>query len=230
MVRYVANGNGMRRVIFILFCIAAVCIWNTPNAFASYNEEVDSDNNTDLDLLKPKIEYVNIDSIKYDDSGYGYNVNYTIKWRGSKYMSVGVGMYTGDEITISYPMLHSDYGKYEIIEDGIPYYMVSKESGTIYSEFYSEICFWVSNSYGMEEYIIYFDKGGVLASNDMIEDDLMDISGDGEDLFQVFDCSGRLIGECSNREEIREIAPKGLLIIRHIRGSEVVATEKLLNK
>lgn len=219
----------MRRVIFVLFCIAAVCLGNALNAFASYME-VDSDDSTDLDLLKPKIEYVNIDNIKHNDSGSFYNVYYTIKWRGSKYMAVGVGMYSGNELTISYPMMRSDYSEYEIIEDGIPYYIVSKETHSIYSEEYAEICFRVSNSYGMDEHTIYFDPGGIVASNEMIEDDLMDLGGEGEDRFQVFDFSGRLIGECSNREEIREVAPKGLLIIRHIRGNVEVSTEKFLNR
>ena len=220
----------MRRVIFLLSLIATLCLGNAINAYASDNAEANSDDTQDSDLLKPKIEYVNIDSIAFDDSGYSYNVYYTIKWRGTKYMSVGVGMYTGEELTIAYPLMHGDYREYETIEDGIPYYVVSKDSGKIYSDYYAEIHFSLSNSWGWDDYIIYFDKGGILASNDMIEDDMMDLGGYGDDIFDVFDCSGKLIGQFSNREEIRESAPKGLLIVRHVRGNVVISTEKLLNK
>ncbi len=82
----------MRRVISLLFSIAAVCLGTALNANAN-DAVTNSDDTQDPDFLKPKIEYVIVDSITKDPSGYFNILHYSVRWRGDKKLGVGVGEY-----------------------------------------------------------------------------------------------------------------------------------------
>ncbi len=216
----------MRRVIFLLFCVVAVCLGNALNAFASYEADINSDDSQNPDLLKPKIEYVKIDSITHDDTGYFNILHYTVKWRGDKTLSVGVGEYYEGMLTLVIMMIDRDYSEYAFVENGVTYYEISANTGFISPDCYAYIDFCVQNKWGRDEYEIELLPGGIVSSKDMLEDDIEDV----EDRYEVFDCSGHRIGVFSSLDDIAAEAPKGLLIIRRLRGNAVVSTEKLYNK
>ncbi len=221
------NGVAMRRVIFILFCIAAVCLGTALNANA-YDLAVNSDDTQDPDLLKPKIEYVIVDSITQDPSGYFNILHYTVRWRGHNELGVGVGEYYEGMLTLVVMMFYRDYSDYAFEENGVTYYEISRDTDIISPDCYAYIDFCVQNKWGMDEYEIELLPGGILSSTEMIEDEIEDFTG--EETFEVYDCSGNRVGVFQNREDIRGNSPKGLLIIRRMRNNVVVSTEKLLNR
>ncbi len=218
----------MKRVIFFLFFVAAVCLVTALNANA-YDTSLNSDDTQDPDLLKPKIEYVIVDSITHDSSGYFNILHYTARWRGDSQLAVGVGEYYEGMLSVVINMVYRDYSEFAFVENGVTYYEVSSDTGIISPDCYAYIDFCVNNKWGKDEYEIELLPGGIVSSKDMLEDDIVDISV-GEDRYEVFDCSGHKIGVFSSRDDILDDAPKGLLIIRRLSGSAVVSTEKIFNK
>lgn len=179
----------------------------------------------DIEMLKPKIEYVRIDSITHDPSGYFNILHYTAKWRGNNWFGVGVGEEYEGMLTVAINIVERDYRDYAFVEDGVTYYEISRDTGIISPDCYAYIIFEVGNIWGKDEYEIELLPGGILSSKDILEDALT-----GDDLFEVFDIAGRWIGVFSSREEIKDSAPKGLLMVRRIRNNMVISTEKLLNR
>ena len=187
------------------------------------------DIDSDPDMLKPKIEYVRVDSITKDPSGYFNILHYTVRWRGDKRLGTGVGEYYEGMLTLVVMMNFRDYSEYAFVEDGVTYYEISSDTGIISPDCYAYIDFEVQNKWGSDEYEIELLPGGIVSSKDMLEDDIEDVRL-GEERFEVFDCAGHRLGVFSSRDDIASDAPKGLLIIRHLRGNSVVSTEKFLNK
>lgn len=209
----------------ILLCCALIVL----SLVAPMHTRADDDIDSETDMLKPKIEYVIVDSITHDPSGYFNILHYTAKWRGDKDLGVGVGEYYEGMLTLVVQMLYRDYSEYAFVEDGVTYYEVSGNTGIISPDCYAYVDFCVQNKWGYDEYEIELLPGGIVSSKEMLEDDIEDIGG-GEDLFEVFDCSGHRIGVFPSREEVAAEAPKGLLVIRRLRGNSVVSTEKLFNR
>lgn len=209
----------MKRSVF-LFC-AFMALLSIAPGHAIAADDVESD----PDMLKPKIEYVTVDSITHDPSGYFNILHYTVRWRGDNELGVGVGEYYEGMLTLVVMMNYRDYSEYAFEEDGVTYYEVSRDTGVISPDCYAYIDFEVQNKWGSDEYEIELLPGGILSVTELPGETVA-----GDDMFEVYDCGGRWIGSFTSREEIKDAAPKGLLIIRHLRGNAVVSTEKLLNR
>lgn len=209
---------------FFLCCAFMVLLLIVP-MHARAADDIDSE----TDMLKPKIEYVIVDSITHDPSGYFNILHYTARWRGDNELGVGVGEYYEGMITLVVMMRYRDYSEYAFEEDGVTYYEISGDTGIISPDCYAYIDFCVQNRWGSDEYEIELLPGGIVSSKDMLEDDIEDIRL-GEERFEVFDCTGHRLGVFSSRDDIAADAPKGLLIIRRLRGNSVVSTEKFFNK
>ena len=213
----------MKRSVFLFWAIMALLSIAPGHALAA--DDVESD----PDILKPKIEYVTVDSITHDPSGYFNILHYTVRWRGDNELGVGVGEYYEGMLTLVVMMSYRDYSEYAFVEDGVTYYEVSRDTGIISPDCYAYIDFCVQNKWGCDEYEIELLPGGIVSSKEMLEDDIEDSLPE-EDRLEVFDCAGHRVGVFSCRDEIAAEAPKGLLIIRRLRGNAVVSTEKFLNR
>lgn len=213
----------MKRSVFLFGAIMALLSIAPGHALAA--DDVESD----PDILKPKIEYVTVDSITHDPSGYFNILHYTVRWRGDNELGVGVGEYYEGMLTLVVMMSYRDYSEYAFVENGVTYYEVSRDTGIISPDCYAYIDFCVQNKWGCDEYEIELLPGGIVSSKEMLEDDIEDSLPE-EDRLEVFDCAGHRVGVFSCRDEIAAEAPKGLLIIRRLRGNAVVSTEKFLNR
>ncbi|MDE6653918.1 MAG: hypothetical protein K2K37_05980 [Muribaculaceae bacterium] len=209
----------MKHIFSILLAVTALFLM-VPTV-ASAADDVDPD----TEMLKPKIEYVRVDSITHDPSGYFNILHYTVKWRGDSWLGVGVGEYYDGMLTLPITIVNRNYSEYAFVEDGVTYYEISRNTGIISPDCYAYITFYVGNQWGKDEYEIELLPGGILSTKEIIGD----VSG-GDGLFEVFDIGGRRIGVFSSREEIKDAAPKGLLMVRRIRNDRVISTEKLLNR
>ena len=213
----------MKHALFL--CCAFIVLFLTTPLHARAVDDIDSES----DLLKPKIEYVIVDSITHDPSGYFNILHYTVRWRGDKRLGIGVGEYYEGMLNLVVMMRYRDYSEYAFVENGVTYYEVSGDTGIISPDCYAYIDFCVQNKWGMDEYEIEMLPGGKVSSKEMIEDHVGNVRI-GEDRFEVFDCSGHRIGVFSSRDDIAAEVPKGLLIIRRMRGNTVVSTEKFLSR
>lgn len=205
------------------------CVIMVLSLFVPLSVQAADDIDFETEMVKPKIEYVIIDSITHDASGYFNILHYTARWRGDNKLGVGVGECYEGTTTLVVMMKYRDYSDYAFVEDGETYYEISRDTGIISPDCYAYIDFRVQNKWGSDEYEIELLPGGIVSSKEMLEDDLDDVLV-GEDRFEVFDFAGHRIGLFSSRDDIVAEAPEGLLIIRHMRGKAVVSTEKFFNR
>ena len=216
----------MKRVIFLLSFVAALLTGSALSASAADVMALTAtDDGADSESLKPKIEYVRVDSITHDPSGYFNILHYTARWRGDNWFGVGVGECYEGMLTLVIQINFRDYSEYAFEEDGVTYYEVSRDTGIISPDCYAYIDFMVQNKWGSDEYEIELLPGGILSVTELPGETVA-----GDDMLEVYDCGGRRIGSFTSREEIKAEAPKGLLIIRRLRGNTVVSTEKFLNR
>ena len=157
--------------------------------------------------LKPLIEYASIAKIVDNSPLASYDAYYKVKYRGAEYIKVSV-----EEEYAS--RLKTWYTKEPYIAFGI--------ADHITSPYYAWIDFIAENKYGKSIYTIELQPYGVVS--------IRSNSIDSSDSFEVYDVNGFKLGTFNKLSDINQIQLKGLLIIKHIRGSVLVETFKKMNQ
>lgn len=170
--------------------------------------------------LKPLIEYAVIDRIEDNAPYESYNAYYTVKYRGA------------DRIQVYLEQEYTSKVDFKYIKEP---YIASGVADHIANPSYAWIDFVAENEYGKSVYTIELQPYGIVSGNSGLRDDLVtglhsvkaDEATDG--LYEVYDISGIYIGQFTKLSDIRNISPKGILIVRRTDKNSV-ETFKFINR